>query len=166
MQDHPLPPIWDAESRALILGSFPSVRSRAQGFYYAHPQNRFWRVLSSVYDEPLPEGIPEKEAFLHRHGLALWDVVGRCEIAGSSDATIRRAQPNDLTPLLSGAKLEAVFLNGQTAARLYARWQSQIPLPARTLPSTSPANASWTLPRLVEAWQALALTPSTGGFFR
>lgn len=152
---HPLPPIWDERSRVLILGSFPSVRSRADAFYYAHPQNRFWRVLAAVFDAPVPQTVSEKTAFLHEHGLALWDVVGSCRISGSSDSSIRQAEPNPVDELLRRCGAQRVAVNGGTAARLYDRYLlSRTGLPAVRLPSTSPANASWSLERLTEAWRA------------
>lgn len=152
---HPLPPIWDERSRVLILGSFPSVRSRADAFYYAHPQNRFWRVLAGVFDAPVAQSVPEKTAFLHEHGLALWDVVGSCRISGSSDSSIRQVEPNPVDELLRRCGAQRVAVNGGTAARLYDRYLlPRTGLPAVRLPSTSPANASWSLERLTEAWSA------------
>ena len=153
---HPIPPLYDENSRILILGSFPSVKSREQAFFYGHPQNRFWRALPVLYgEEPLTE-IPEKHAFCTRHGIALWDVIASCEIVGSSDSSIQNAVANDLTVILSAAPIERIFTNGKTAGKLYDRYiLPQIGKPAVCLPSTSPANAAWTLEKLVAAWQGI-----------
>ena len=153
---HPIAPTYDENSKILILGSFPSARSRETGYFYGHPQNRFWRVTSTVLGAPLPRTVEEKKAFLLSHGVALWDVIASCEISGSSDASIRNAQPNDVPGLLARTKIEAIFLNGKTAARLYDKYlKKSVALPARPLPSTSPANAAWTLERLVDAWSVI-----------
>lgn len=156
MQIHPIPPVWDAASRVLILGSFPSVRSREAQFFYAHPQNRFWKVLSAVLDCGCPQTVEEKRQLLHASHIALWDVIRSCELTGSSDSSIRRAVPNDLAPLLCGARIEAVFCNGTTAFRLYRKYlEEETGLRAVCLPSTSPANAAWSAVRLQEAWMAV-----------
>ena len=153
---HPLPPLFNERSRVLILGSFPSVKSREGMFFYHHPQNRFWKVLAAVFGCPVPETIEEKRRLILEHGLALWDVIERCEIVGSSDASNRDAVPTDLSRILDHAPIEAIFCNGSTAYRLYRKHQqSRTGLEARLLPSTSPANAAWQLPRLVEAWQVI-----------
>lgn len=153
---HPIEPLYDENSRILILGSFPSVKSREQAFFYGHPQNRFWRVLPALYGEEPLTTIPEKRAFCARHGIALWDVIASCEIVGSSDSSIQNAVANDLTPILSAAPIERIFTNGKTAGKLYDRYiQPQIGKSAVCLPSTSPANASWTLEKLVAAWQVI-----------
>lgn len=153
---HPIAPLYDENSRILILGSFPSVKSREQAFFYGHPQNRFWRVLPALYGEEPLTTIPEKRAFCARHGIALWDVIASCEIVGSSDSSIQNAVANDLTPILSAAPIERIFTNGKTAGKLYDRYiQPQIGKSAVCLPSTSPANASWTLEKLVAAWQVI-----------
>ena len=154
--EHGIPPVFNAESRVLILGTMPSPKSRENGFYYMHPQNRFWRVLPAIYgEEPLTE-IPEKRAFCARHGIALWDVIASCEIVGSSDSSIQNAVANDLTVILSAAPIECIFTNGKTAGKLYDRYiLPQIGKPAACLPSTSPANAAWTLEKLVAAWQVI-----------
>ena len=155
---HPFPPVFDAFSRVLILGSFPSVKSRETAFFYGHPQNRFWRVLAAVLDEPVPETVPEKTALLLRRHVALWDVAAACEVAGSSDASIRAVVPNDLSPIFRAAEIRAVFCNGGTAYRYYEKCR---PGPAAAavinLPSTSPANARWTLPMLTQAWGSAIL---------
>ena len=156
MLNHPIPPVYDGNSRILILGSFPSVKSREQGFFYGHPQNRFWRVTAAVFGDALPATVPERRAFLLRHGIALWDVIASCEIEGSSDASIRAVTVNDLAPLLAAAPIREIFVNGQTAAKLYRRYTEPLTgRPAVVLPSTSPANAAWSLERLTAAWSAI-----------
>lgn len=150
---HELEPIYDENSRILILGSFPSVKSREVSFYYGHPQNRFWKVISAVFGEALPESVEEKTEFLRRNHIALWDVIESCEISGSSDSSIRNVVPTDLNRVLSAAKIEKIFINGSTAARLYDKYQrKEILVEAVRLPSTSPANATWKLDRLTAEW--------------
>ena len=151
---HPFPAVYDADSLVLILGTLPSVKSREQQFYYGHPQNRFWKTLAGVLDVPVPDTIDGKKAFLLSHRIALWDVIASCDIAGSSDASIRNAVPNDLTPILETASIRQIFTNGGTAHRLYRKYI--YPLTGRedaVLPSTSPANAARSLDALVDAWQ-------------
>ncbi|MBR5411416.1 MAG: DNA-deoxyinosine glycosylase [Clostridia bacterium] len=155
---HNIPPVFDRHSEVLILGSFPSVKSREAAFFYGHPQNRFWRVIAAVYgDEPCDT--PEtKTAFLLRHHVALWDVIGRCEITGSSDASIKNAVPNDISMILSAAPVRRIFVNGQTAAKYYRKYLlPQTDREAITLPSTSPANAAKSLDELIEIWRAAIL---------
>ena len=153
---HPIPPVWDAACRVLILGSFPSVRSRESGFFYGHPRNRFWRVLAAVYGAPEPVSVGEKTAFLLSRHIALWDVIASGEITGSSDASIKNAVPNDLRRILKQADIRQIFTNGQTAHRLYQKYLAgETRLPEIALPSTSPANAAWSLERLTEAWRAI-----------
>lgn len=157
MPEHPIPPIVDANSRILILGSFPSVLSRETMFFYGHPQNRFWKVLSLVYDRPLPVTIPEKKALLLSHGIALWDVIASCEITGSSDTSIKNVIPNDLTQIFKIAPIRQIYVNGKTAEKYYNHTlRSSTGREAICLPSTSPANASWSLERLVQAWKIIA----------
>ncbi len=151
--EHPFEPVFDSRSRILILGSFPSVRSREEGFYYGHPQNRFWRMLSAVYHEPVPADILSKKHLLLDHQLALWDAAAQCDIEGSKDSSIANAVPTDLSVILTRAWIEFVLCNGQTAAKLYHRLQEpKTGMKALTLPSTSPLNAAWSLERLTEAW--------------
>lgn len=147
---HTFAPVYDAQSEILILGSFPSVKSRENRFYYGHPQNRFWRVLAGVYGEPVPGTIPEKQAFLLRNHVALWDVIASCDITGSSDASIRNVTANDMSVIREAAEIRGIFANGSTAYRLY---QSYCGKDIKKLPSTSPANAAWSLERLTEAWR-------------
>ena len=155
MLTHPIPPVFDENSRVLILGSFPSVKSREAAFFYGHPQNRFWRVIAAVTGDD-PGDTPEtKTAFLLRNNIALWDVIASCEITGSADSSIKNAVPNDLSPILQTADIRAIFTNGKTADRLYRRLiLPQTGLEAICLPSTSPANAQWSVQRLTEAWNA------------
>lgn len=153
---HPIAPVFDESSRILILGSFPSVKSREAAFFYGHPQNRFWKVVSGVLGCDCPQTIEEKRTMLLAHHIALWDVIASCRIEGSSDSSIRDAVPTDLSDVLAHAPIQAVFCNGQTAFRLYARYQEQeTGLPAMLLPSTSPANAAYSVPRLLESWSVI-----------
>jgi len=150
--------VFDGRSEILVLGSFPSVRSRAEGFYYAHAQNRFWRTLAGVFCEPVPADVPEKKAFLLRHGIALWDVLERCEVTGSSDASIKNAVPNDIPSLLNRSEIKRVYTNGKTAFLLYEKLV--FPLTAIhcvLLPSTSPANAAVSPDELIEKWKVLKI---------
>jgi len=156
---HPIPPVFDENSKVLILGSFPSVRSREEGFFYGHPQNRFWKVTSSVFGEDTPSGTEEKKAFLLRNHIALWDVIGSCEINGSADSSIRNATVNDVSLILNTAKIRSVYLNGRKAYQLYQKFM--FPLTGREgicLPSTSPANAAWSTDKLTEAWKIIKIT--------
>lgn len=151
---HPFPAIYAPDSRILILGSFPSVKSREQMFFYGHPQNRFWRVMTALLGADVPQTVEEKRAFLLANHIALWDVIASCDIAGSSDASIRNAVPNDLTPILETASIRQIFTNGGTAHRLYRKYI--YPLTGRedtVLSSTSPANAARSLDALIDAWQ-------------
>ena len=157
VQMHPIPPLFDSESRVLILGSFPSVRSRESGFFYGHPQIRFWRVLAGVFNDVLPDTIEEKRAFLARHHIALWDVIASCKIEGSSDSSIRDVVPTDLSMILASAPIKRIFVNGKTAENYYRRYQYQkTGREALCLPSTSPANATKCLADLMDAWRAVA----------
>ncbi|MBQ5992402.1 MAG: DNA-deoxyinosine glycosylase [Clostridia bacterium] len=153
---HPIPPFYRPDSHILILGSFPSVKSREQMFFYGHPQNRFWRVVAAVFGEETPVTIPEKRAFLERNKIALWDSIGRCTIEGSADSTIRDVVPNDLSVILNAAGIAAIFCNGKQSFECYRRYILPVLLrEAAVLPSTSPANAAWSFDRLVDAWRAI-----------
>lgn len=153
---HPIPPLYDRQSRILILGSFPSVKSREAAFFYGHPQNRFWRVLSTLLSLPAPESVLEKSAMLHAHHIALWDTIASCDIEGSSDSSIQNVVPNDLSPILNTADIRAIFCNGATSHRLYTRFLQPITkIEAVKLPSTSPANAAFSLDRLTAQWRIL-----------
>ncbi len=152
-QFHTIAPVYDACSRVLLLGSFPSVRSRTDGFFYAHPQNRFWKVLAALFSCPVPESVGEKIALLHARHLALWDVCASCTVTGSADASICDVVPNDVPALLRKTQVSAVFANGTAAAALYRRFlETSCGFPAVCLPSTSPANASYSLEKLVDRW--------------
>ena len=155
---HPFGPLFNAESRVLILGSFPSVKSREMQFFYGHPQNRFWKVTAAVFGEAVPVSVEEKKAFLLRNRIAVWDVIHSCDITGSSDASIRNVVPNDLSVILDAADIRTVFVNGKTAYRYYRQYtEPQTGRPAVCLPSTSPANAAWSMERLADAWQAIRI---------
>lgn len=154
MPVHPIAPVFDKDSKVLILGSFPSVRSREEGFFYGHPQNRFWKVISQIFGEELPVTIDEKKAFLIRNHIALWDVIGSCEIDGSSDSSIRDVTVNDLSVILGTADIRAIFLNGKKAEQYYLKYLFPVlKRDAVCLPSTSPANAAWNLDKLADAWK-------------
>ncbi|MDO4421421.1 MAG: DNA-deoxyinosine glycosylase [Eubacteriales bacterium] len=156
MPVHPIAPVFDKDSKVLILGSFPSVRSREEGFFYGHPQNRFWKVTSQIFGEELPVTIDEKKAFLIRNHIALWDVIGSCEIDGSSDSSIRDVTVNDLSVILDVADIRAIFLNGKKAEQYYLKYLFPIlKRDAVCLPSTSPANAAWNLDKLADAWKII-----------
>ncbi len=151
---HPIPALYDDSSCILILGSFPSVKSRESRFFYGHPQNRYWRVLAAIMEDEVPATVDEKRAFLLRHHIAAWDVIGSCEITGSSDSSIRNAVPNDLTPILAEENIRQIFTNGKTADRMYRKYcEKQTGRNAVCLPSTSPANAAWSLDRLIDEWK-------------
>ncbi len=153
---HTFEPAYDGESRILILGSFPSVKSRESGFYYGHPQNRFWRLAADLRGEKIPRDPDEKKEFLRRNRIALYDVIGECDIRGSSDSSVRNAVPTDLRPILEGAPVRTIYVNGKLAEKLYRRFQEKTcGRPCVPLPSTSPANAAWTFPMLRAAWAVI-----------
>ena len=153
---HGFGPLYDKDSRILILGSFPSVASRKQNFYYGHPQNRFWKVLASLYSEEVPETVAEKKAFLLRNRIALYDVIEECDIKGSSDSSIKNVVPTDLRIITEKARIEKIFCNGHMAGRLFERYQSkETNIEMRILPSTSPANAACTLKKLTGEWAVI-----------
>lgn len=163
--EHGFGPVWDSESRILILGSMPSPKSRKAAFYYMHPQNRFWPVMQALFADPADpsdvtgDSLQSRRAFALRHHIALWDVIASCDIAGASDASIRNATPNDLTPLLRDAPIARIFTTGAKSAQLYRRLieprlaATGITIGMIPLPSTSPANASMRLPALIEAYR-------------
>lgn len=156
MTVHPIAPVFDCNSEILILGSFPSVRSRQVNFFYGHPQNRFWRVLAAVFSAPIPETTEQKKSFLLAHHVAVWDVIASCEITGSADSSIRAVTPNDLSVILNAAPIRRIFVNGKTAEAYYHRYLEPITgQKAICLPSTSPANAAWSLERLTAVWSQL-----------
>lgn len=152
-----LPPLHGDRAAVLILGSFPSPKSREQGFFYGHPQNRFWPLMASLTGEPVPDwaDIEAKKRIILDHGLAVWDTIGACDIRGASDASIRNVEPNDVAALIRRLGVQAVFCNGAASGRVYARYaQPMTGLPATVLPSTSPANAAWSMEKLQAAWGA------------
>jgi len=153
---HPIDPIYDKSSRILILGSFPSVKSREEGFFYGHKQNRFWKVTASVFEAETPLTVEEKKNFLLDSGIAVWDVIASCEITGSADSSIKNAVANDISVILKSSAVTRIFTNGATAHKLYCKYL----LPATgicavCLPSTSPANAAWSVERLTQAWKII-----------
>lgn len=153
---HTAEPVYDGRSEKLILGTFPSPASREVGFFYGHPQNRFWKVLAMVYGEQTPVTTPDKRRFLLEHRLALWDVIAECEVSGSADASITDVIPNDIRPILQTAPIKCIYVNGRLAEKLYNRFI--LPVTGRSavyLPSTSPANAAWSLDRLVQEWSVI-----------
>lgn len=153
---HDIEPVFNKESRILILGSFPSVKSREGHFFYGHPQNRFWKVLSILFAEPLPQAIAEKKAMLQKHHTAVWDVVASCEITGSSDSSIRSVTPANLNHITDTAPIRQIFTNGGTADKLYQKYcLPRTQMPAIRLPSTSPANAAWNVDRLLTEWSKI-----------
>ena len=156
MIKHPFPPLYNKDSKILILGSFPSVKSREQMFFYGHPQNRFWKVVSAVFNNKVPETIEEKKQFLLKNGIALWDVIASCEITGSSDSSIKNVKANDLSVILKEADIRQIFVNGRTAEKYFNKYtKDKIGRDAQCLPSTSPANAAWSLDELCEKWKVL-----------
>lgn len=152
---HPFEPFFDRQSRILILGSFPSVASRAQGFYYGHPQNRFWRVTAAVFGSAVPVTIEEKKIFLRNNHIALWDVVCECEIVNSEDSTIKAVIPSDLSRITDRCDIKRIFVNGKKALSIYERMLESKYGKTTYLPSTSPANAAWSIERLIEVWSVI-----------
>mgnify|MGYP000388505498 CR=1 FL=1 len=158
---HPFPPLYDNNSKILILGSLPSVKSREQMFFYGHPQNRFWKVITAVINNSgmndknieVPVTIEEKKMMLHNNHIALWDTIYSCDIIGSSDSSIKNAVPADISRILKAADIQTIIANGGTAFRLYGRYCEPVTgRPAALCPSTSPANAAFSLERLSECW--------------
>ena len=153
MEYHNIPPLFDKESRVLILGSFPSVKSREGQFFYHHPQNRYWKVMAAVTHSPLPDTIEEKKHMILSNHIAMWDVIASCDISGSSDSSIKNVIPNDIGKLLQETKIEKIYTNGKTAHKYYQKYiKNSIGREDIVLPSTSPANAAWPLDKLIEAW--------------
>ena len=166
---HHIPPVWNSESQLLILGTMPSPKSREVGFFYMHSQNRFWKVLPAVFGEELayPNNSPDREAallerrdFLLRHHIALWDVLASCQISGAADSSIKYAIPNDFEELLGHSKIRHLFCTGKTAFSLWKRtcaekYEECYHLTVECLPSTSPANAAWSLEKLIEAYKLI-----------
>lgn len=154
--EHPFPPLYDKNSKILILGSFPSVKSREQMFFYGHPQNRFWKVIAGVFESDIPTVIEEKKKLLISHKIALWDVIASCEITGSSDSSIKNVVVNDFSEIFKTADIKRIFVNGKTAEKYYNKYlKEKIGRECTVLPSTSPANAVWSLERLIAAWNII-----------
>lgn len=150
---HPFPPLYDDDSEILILGSLPSVKSREQMFFYGHPQNRFWKVMSRVLGEELPTTIDEKKIMFHAHHIALWDTIYSCDIIGSSDSSIKNVIPTDLRKIISSSKVTKVICNGKTSGKYFSKYQQkELDIEPVILPSTSPANAAFSVDKLVEIW--------------
>jgi len=153
---HAFHPVFDSESRILILGTMPSPKSRELGFYYSHPRNRFWPVLARIFGEDVPETPEEKANFALRHKIALWDVLAECDIEGASDSSIKNAVPNDISIILNSADIKAIFTTGATAAKFYKKFiEPESKIPAIALPSTSPANAKVKFEELVEEYRKI-----------
>ncbi len=153
---HPIPPLYDENSRILILGSFPSVKSREAAFFYGHPQNRYWAVVSKILGKNKPETVEEKREMMLKNGIAMWDVIASCEIKGSSDSSIENVTANDLSVILNNSKVDKIFVNGKTAEKYYNKYTyPKTRIKAVCLPSTSPANAAWSIDRLVEEWKII-----------
>lgn len=156
MHNHLIPPTYNKNSKILILGSFPSVLSRKNGYFYGHPKNRFWRVLAKLFDKEVPSTNEEKKDFLLRNHIAVWDVIASCDIKGSADSTIENVKANEIEKLLKGTEISKIFVNGKKAEELYQKYvEEKTGIKAIYLPSTSPANAAWSIDRLVEAWRKI-----------
>lgn len=157
-QTHEFAPVFDERSRILILGTFPSVKSRESQFYYGHPQNRFWKVLAALVGWEVPQSIEEKKKMLLENHIAIWDVIQSCDITGSSDSSIRNVVPSDIGALLKKSNIQRIYANGTTAKKLYEKYiLPEVGMPVIGLPSTSPANAAYTLERLLEVWKQICI---------
>lgn len=153
---HTFEPIYNKDSKILILGSFPSVKSRENNFYYGHPQNRYWKVLARILDVKIPETVNEKRSMLLYNNIAIWDVIHSCSIIGSSDTSIKDVVVNDFSEILNNSKVRNIYVNGGKAYELYHKYAEKTTgIKAIKLPSTSPANATWNLDRLCEAWSRI-----------
>ncbi len=159
---HPIEPVFDNESRVLILGSFPSVKSREAMFFYGHPQNRFWKVIASLCNEEIPTTVEEKKVLLLRNHIAVWDVIAQCDIQGSSDSSVKNVETNDHSVIHDNAQIRAIYVNGKTAEKYYRKYiEKTINRKAICLPSTSPANAAWSMERLMDEWRVILDNVST-----
>ena len=153
---HPFPPLYDSESEILILCTFHSVKSREQKFFYGHKQNRFWKVMAAVLETAVPETIEEKKKMLYRHHIALWDSIYSCDIIGSSDSSIKNAVPTDLGQIITGSKIRKIFCNGAASGICFKKYQEkELQITADILPSTSPANAAYSLEKLISIWRKI-----------
>lgn len=154
--EHTFAPVFDRNSQILILGSLPSVKSRENGFYYGHPMNRFWKVIAGIYQCEVPNTIESKIEILTRYNIAIWDVIASCDIVGSSDSSIRNVVPTDLNIVLAKSSIQKIYVNGKTAGKLYYKYSKEkIGRDIVELPSTSPANAAYSLERLIELWRVI-----------
>ena len=155
-QFHIFSPLWTPESKILILGSFPSVKSREQGFFYGHPQNRFWKLMARLLQEEVPTTIEEKRAMILKHNISLWDVIESCEIVGSSDSSIKDVKVNDLGMIVKNSQVRHVFTNGGKSHEMYVKYGEALTgIKAIKLPSTSPANAAFSLEKLAAEWACI-----------
>lgn len=153
---HEFIPVYDENSRILLLGSLPSVKSRENNFYYGHPQNRFWKVLAKLYACPCPDTVEEKKQMLLENHIAIWDVIAECDIIGSSDSSIKNVKANDLTEVIRLSQIKRIYVNGATAGKYYKKYmQQQVSMEAVQLPSTSPANAAYSLEKLCAIWSCI-----------
>ncbi len=153
---HPFEPVYNEHSRILILGTFPSVASREENFFYGHPRNRFWHLISTLTNNDLPRSIEDKKALLLKEGIALWDVLKSCDIEKSSDSSITNPVPNDLNEIFNKARIKAVFTNGNKAQELYKKFiYPKTGFQSICLPSTSPANAGYNMDRLKKEWSRI-----------
>lgn len=152
----PFEPVFNSQSEILILGSLPSVKSREQGFYYGHPQNRFWKVIAGVYGIAVPKSIDEKKQMLYECRIAVWDVIESCRIKGSSDSSIKDVTAADFTEILGCSSIKKIFANGKTAAKLYNKLaKEKTGMEITELPSTSPANAAYSIEKLIDVWSVI-----------
>lgn len=153
---HEIPPVYDEYSEILILGSFPSVKSRESQFFYGHPQNRFWKVLAEIMNADTPVSVEEKREFLLKNHIAVWDVIAGCTIEGSADSSIKNVVPNNLNCILEHANIRQIYCNGGTSYQLFCKYcEPVLKRKAIKLPSTSPANASYRLEKLIEQWKII-----------
>ncbi len=153
---HSFEPVYNTDSKILILGTLPSVKSRENHFYYGHKQNRFWKLLARICEEDVPETIEEKKAMLLRNHIAIWDVIYSCDIQGSSDSSIKNVVPTDLKQVLVSSSITQIYANGNKAGSLYKKYQqANTNMNITVLPSTSPANAAWSLDRLYDTWSVI-----------
>lgn len=151
---HPFPPLYNEESGILILGSLPSVKSREAMFFYGHPQNRFWKMISLIFEEEMPVTVEEKKKLVLSHHLAMWDTIYSCDIIGSSDSSIRNVVPTDLKSIVENSKISKVICNGKTSGKYYEKYQmKELGIKPVILPSTSPANAAYSLEKLAGIWK-------------
>jgi len=155
MEHHNIKPIFDNNSKILILGSFPSVKSREEKFFYAHPMNRFWKVIANITNTSLPVSIDEKKKMLIKNNIALWDVISSCDIIGSSDSSIKNVVVNDLDEILVHSKISTIYLNGTTSFNLFKKYNKNINIKSVKLPSTSPANARYSFDDLIDCWKVI-----------